>query len=69
MKAILTTCIAFLAAIMIYLDIPEGIQEIVLGYEYVPDDFGQTQALDIAFFRRRARGIARLSEAVDSMCS
>ncbi len=48
-KAILTTCIAFLAAIMIYLDIPAGIQEIVLGYEYIPEDFGQTQALDVAF--------------------
>ena len=34
---------------MIYLDIPAGIQEIVLGYEYIPEDFGQTQALDVAF--------------------
>jgi competence protein ComEC len=34
---------------MIYLDIPEGIQEIVLGYEYIPDDFGRTHALDVAF--------------------
>ena len=49
-RAILIICIALFASALIFLDIPKGLKEIVLGNPRIPKNFGQTQALDIVFF-------------------
>jgi beta-lactamase superfamily II metal-dependent hydrolase len=39
-----------LAAALVLLDVPGGIKKIVFGAPSIPKDFGQAEALDIAFF-------------------
>ena len=49
-KAVLIVCIAFLAVLLVTLDIPHGVRGIIFGSPDVPKNFGRGDALDIAFF-------------------